>query len=66
MQHRLSVYYGMRNRKEHRGEAVLRINCETVDKFRTKECKEIIETVKINNLQQKSESSVNFAIFKIN
>ena len=32
---------------------MLRINCETLDTLRTKECKEIIETVKINNLQQK-------------
>ena len=38
---------------EHRGEAALRINCDTLDTFRTKECKEIIETVKINNLQLK-------------
>ena len=46
----------------HRGEAALRINCDTFDTFRTKECKEIIETAKINNIQQKCK---NFAIFKI-
>ena len=31
----------------HRGEAALRINCDTLDTFRTKECKEIMETVKL-------------------
>ena len=32
---------------ENRGEAALRINCDTLDTFRTKECKERIETAKI-------------------
>ena len=49
----------------HRGEAALRINCDTLDTFRTKECKEIIETAKINIIQQKCKISETFAIFKI-
>ena len=40
-------------KNKHRGEAALRINCDTLDTFRTKESKEIIETAKINNIQQK-------------
>ena len=47
------------NKKKHRGEAALRINCDTLDIFRTNECKEIIETVKINNIQQKRKISEN-------
>ena len=50
---------------KHRGEAALRINCDTLDTFRTKECKEIIETAKINNVQQKCNNSDNLAIIKI-
>ena len=50
---------------QHRGEAALRINCDTLDTFRSKECKEIIETAKINNIQLKYKISVNFAIVKI-
>ena len=42
-----------RSKFEHRGEAALRINCDTIDTLRTKEYKEIMETVKINNLKQK-------------
>ena len=49
----------------HRGEAALRINCDPLDTFRTKGCKEIIETIKIYNIQQKCKISENFAIFKI-
>ena len=46
-----------------RGEAALHINCDTLDTFRTKECKDIIKTVKTNNIQQKRKISENFAIF---
>ena len=49
----------------HRDEAALRINCDTLATFRANECKETIETAKINNIQQKSKVSVFFAIFKI-
>ena len=48
-----------------RGETALHINCDTLYTFRTKQCKEIIETVKINNPQKKSKISENFAIFNI-
>ena len=48
----------------HRGEAVLRINCETFDTLRTKESKEIIETAKINNIQQKCKFS-SFKIYRL-
>ena len=37
---------------KYRGEAALRINCDTLDTFRAKECKEKTETAKINNIQQ--------------
>ena len=50
---------------KHRGEAVLRINCDTLDTFRTKECKETIETAKIIKIQQKRKTSVKFARFNI-
>ena len=49
---------------DNRGEAALRINCDTLDTFRSKECKEIIETAKINNIQLKYKISVNFPIIK--
>ena len=42
---------------EHRGEAALRINCDTLGTFRTKESKEIIDTAKINNIQLKDKIS---------
>ena len=44
----------------HRGKAALRINCDTLDTFRTKESKEIIETAKINNIQQKYTDCVEY------
>ena len=49
---------------KHRGEAALRINCDTLDTFRTKECKELIERVKINNLQQEENFQYIFPFLK--
>ena len=43
---------GCLNITTHRGEAALRINCDTLDTFRTKECK-VIETAKNKIIQEK-------------
>ena len=47
---------------QHRGEAALRINCDTLDTFRTTECKEKTETVKTSNIKRNCKFSENFAI----